>query len=266
MIKNNSFNSVSIIGLGQIGGSLAAAIKSKNLNMEVVGYDIDKDILKEAEKKIVHKIANSLEEALENADFIILATPVDVIIKLIPMINKCNPKGLISDVGSCKKKIIKLVNSIPDEIRYVSLHPLAGTEKSGPSSWNCALFEQKPFFIIPTKRSRIRDIKFIDLFIRKIGAIPYFASAKEHDEILSYTSHLPYLISLAIKELYEQKGFIRKEIYIGPAFKSMTRIAESPASVMKPIIQYNRKNIQKSYREFIKMINLILLRMFKTSR
>jgi len=247
--------------LGQIGGSLASAIKFKNLNMEIIGYDINRNVLEEAEKKIIHKRANSLEEALENADFIILATPVDVIIKLITIIAKYNPKGLISDVGSCKKKIIKLVNSIPKEIRYVSLHPLAGTEKSGPTSWDYALFDKKPFFIVPTKKSNIHDIKFIDSFIREIGAIPYFSSAKEHDEILAYTSHLPYLISLAIKELYERKSFIRKDIYIGPAFKSMTRIADSSLSVMKPIMQYNKRNIQKSYREFIKTLNLILSRM-----
>ena len=240
---------ISIIGIGQIGGSMALAIKKYLKETKVSVWDKDTSLLHEIKHFSVH-VAHSFQDAIRKAHLILLATPVDTIIDLIPQIAHINPHALIADVGSTKMQILKAVNEMSCRYRYVGMHPLAGTEKTGASSWNPDLFNKKPFFIIPAKKTMNEDIALMKKIITHIHAIPCIISAQKHDKILAYTSHLPYLIAISLKQIVKNLNMQNQKIFEGPAFTSMTRIAQCPTSVMSPVVKTNYKNIKKAFMEF----------------
>lgn len=249
MIESDFIKNITILGIGQIGGSLALSFRKYIKNIFITGWDINRKLLSSA--FMLDKVASSIEDACINADIIWLATPVDVIIKLIPKIANLKPNAIICDVGSTKQIIVKKVNSINKNFRFVSTHPLSGTEKKGTNSWNDSLFENKNFFIIPTKKSKKNDIMLIHNLIKHINANPIIINAKQHDKILAYTSHLPYLIAKALKTTYEKLNIKDKHFFEGPAYQSMTRLSKCAVSVMKPIIDTNNKNIMQALDAFL---------------
>lgn len=260
MIESDFIKNITIIGIGQIGGSLALAFRKYLKHSYITGWDINNELLSKA--FMLNKVASSIEDSCKNADVIWLATPVDSIIKLIPKIADLKPNALICDVGSTKKMIIKTANSINKNFRFVSTHPLAGTEKNGPDSWNDSLFKNKNFFIIPTKNSNKNDIMLIQNLIKRIKANPVTINAAQHDKILAYTSHLPYLIANALKITCEKLNMKDKHLFEGPAYLSMTRLSKCPISVMEPIINTNKKNIINALDAFLQELKNISTQSF----
>jgi prephenate dehydrogenase len=249
MNESDFIKNISIIGVGQIGGSLALSLRKYFKNSIITAWDTNKELLQKA--YMAHKKATSLNEAVSYADLIWIATPIDSILKLIPQIASLNPKALICDVGSTKQIIVKTVNSLKSNFRYVSTHPLAGTEKYGPDSWNASLFENKIFFITKTNKSSKNDLLLVNQLIISIKANPVEISASKHDKILAYTSHLPYLISVAINNIFENLNIENKNIFQGPAYQSVSRLSKCLPSVMTPIIKTNYSNIKKATKNFI---------------
>lgn len=230
------------------------ALKNNIDGINITIWDINRSILKEAQR-IADKVADSCSDAVKNSDLIWIATPVNAIIELIPKIVRMNPYALIADTGSTKMHIIRSVNALQKTFRYVGTHPLTGTEKTGPSSWNPDLFKHATFFIVQTKKTNKEDMRFINNIILKLNAIPYEISAMQHDRMLAYTSHLPYLIAVSLKKMMINSGLKHSPAFKGPAFVSMTRIAQCPATVMQPILATNPENIIKALTAFIKQLS-----------
>src|SRR4030042_2490637 len=152
MNESDFSKNIAIIGIGQIGGSLALAFKRFLNNSTISAWDCNTKLLNQA-KGIIDYQANSLQEAVRNADIVWLATPVDTLLELIPTIITINKNALFCDVGSSKIQIVNSINAVRKKCRFISTHPFAGTEKTGPASWDAHLFLDKTFFIIPTKKS-----------------------------------------------------------------------------------------------------------------
>ncbi len=260
MDESNFIKNISIIGLGQIGGSLALSFKKYLKNVNITGWDLNTNLLHKA--NMLDKTASSLEDACKNTDIIFLATPIDSILKLIPKIININTNALLCDVGSTKKTIVKKVNSIKTNFRFISTHPLAGTEKHGTEAWNDSLFEGKTFFITITKKSNKKDIKLIKNIIKSIKANPVIISASKHDKILAYTSHLPYLIALALQNTVKDLNIKNQHIFEGPSYQSITRLTKCLESVMNPILKSNKLYISQAINAFIS--NLLTNDYFKT--
>ena len=193
------FRKVCIIGCGLIGSSIAKAIKKNNLSNQIVSSNrsgiTNRKVIK---LNIVDDSSSDIKKMVSGSDLVIIATPLssykDVILKIK---NSLKNGAILTDVGSVKKKAISLIEkNIPKNISWISSHPIAGTEESGPDSGFSDLFKNKWCILTPSNQAKNQDIKLLEKFWKKIGSKVDIMDEKEHDYILSITSHIPHLISL----------------------------------------------------------------------
>ncbi len=237
---------IGIVGLGQIGGSIAMVLKKKLRGVHISGCDKDKNILNKA-YFVDYKTDNLLD--LKAHDLIILSVPVLEIIKLLDTLSKMRFQGIIFDTGSTKKIICEKARGL--ELKFVGGHPLTGTEKTAPEAWDIDLFKAKPFFICDIKKDA-NIIKFVSEIVKLIGAHPVPADPEEHDNMLALTSHLPYLVSLVFSKNSTNK------LFEGPGFKSFTRIAYQSPEMFADILLTNKENLRKTFEIIKSQINYFM--------
>jgi len=257
------FNKIAIIGLGLIGSSLAAAFQRKNTNIHLIGIDENKIVEKALERKLINEGYNreDIHQGIRDADLVILAVPVNAILKLLPVIApNLKPGALITDVGSTKRKIVETASQcILPNVYFLGGHPMTGSEKSGLDGADPFLFENAVYVLtesehIPKKLEK----SFADL-IESIGAKVILLPARLHDEIAAVISHLPQMLAVALMK-YVSKQNEENEIYLKLAaggFQDMTRIASSPYGMWEDICKTNHGNIKETITQFIAELETI---------
>ena len=254
------FKKVCIIGCGLIGSSLARSIRKNKLSDIIVSSNRSKEVNKKViELKIVDDASYDTKKVVSNSDLVVIATPLssykDVILKIKDSLKK---NSILTDVGSVKENIIGLIEkNIPDDISWIPSHPIAGTEESGPESGFAELFKNRWCILTPGKKSKEKDIQKLKIFWEKMGSKVDVMDTKQHDYILSITSHIPHLIaynivntSLNIQD--EKKSNIIK--YCAGGLRDFTRIAASNPIMWRDIFIQNKNNTTKMIDKFI--INL----------
>jgi prephenate dehydrogenase len=204
-------------------------------------------------RKGITEIANSMEEAVRDAEVILIATPLDAAVKLAPRVIAAAPKGsLVLDVTPVKAPMLTATRAAlrkrPD-IGYVSAHPMAGREKGGAANADRRLFEGRPFALIALSPKR-RDAatKAIRL-VKRLRARPVPMTAKAHDRAVAAMSALPQLASIALALAAAQSGGKAAVKLAGPGFNDATRLALSPYDIWKPAIAANRRQITRGLRD-----------------
>ena len=252
------FNKICIIGCGLIGSSIARAIKKNNLSNQVVSSNrSDITNRKVIKLNIVDDSSSNIKKMVKESDLVIIATPLSGYKDVILKIKKSFKSGaILTDVGSVKKKIISLIEkNIPKNISWISSHPIAGTEDSGPDSGFSDLFKNRWCILTPSNQARKKDIKLLENFWKKIGSKVDIMSEKQHDYILSITSHIPHLVAYNIvnttlKVKKKKDNDIVK--YSAGGLRDFTRIAASNPIMWRDIFIQNRKNTTKMIDIFIK--------------
>jgi len=251
------FKKVCIIGCGLIGSSIARAIKKKKLSNQIVSSNRSKITNKRVIKlNIVDDSSADIKKMVRESDLVIIATPLssykDVIFKIK---NSLKNGSILTDVGSVKKKVISLIEkNIPKNISWISSHPIAGTEESGPDSGFADLFKNRWCILTPSNQTKDKDIKLLELFWKKIGSRVDIMDAKQHDYILAITSHIPHLIAYNIVHttLNVKKKKDRDVIkYSAGGLRDFTRIAASNPIMWRDIFIQNRENTSKIIDKFI---------------
>ena len=252
------FKKVCIIGCGLIGSSIARAIKKNRIANKVVSSNRSEATNKKVIKlNIVDEASSDIKKIVKESDLIIIATPLssykNVILKIK---NSLKSGAILTDVGSVKKKAIALIEkNIPKNISWISSHPIAGTEESGPESGFSDLFKNRWCILTPSKQSNDQDVQLLKMFWKKLGSKVDVMNSKQHDYILSITSHMPHLIAynivnttLNVKKKKDQD--IVK--YSAGGLRDFTRIAASNPVMWRDIFIQNRKNTSKIIDKFIK--------------
>ncbi len=243
---------VGIIGLGLIGGSIGIALCEAGDKYFIIGYDHNKNHEIEAlNLKLVNKIADNLDEIL-NCDIIFLAIPVEGIVSFFKNIdlNKIKNNTTIIDLGSTKSEII---DSIPKEIRknFVASHPMAGTEKSGPSASVKNLYLNRVAVLCDLEDSgEIQRFESEEIF-KFLGMRIVKMNGKDHDKHVSWISHLPHVLSfsLANSVLNQENPESIVNLAAG-GFRDMSRLAKSSPKMWRDIFQQNRDNLLNSIDYF----------------
>ena len=251
------FKKVCIIGCGLIGSSLARAIKKHNLSEKIVSSNrsdiVNKKVL---ELKIVDDSSSDTQKMVKDSDLIIIATPLSSYENVILKIKNSLKNGMIlTDVGSVKERVISLVEkAIPKDVSWIPSHPIAGTEESGPEAGFSELFKNRWCILTPSKKAKEKDINTLKSFWKKIGSKVDIMDAKQHDYILSITSHIPHLVaynivntSINIQE--EKQSAIVK--YSAGGLRDFTRIAASNPIMWRDIFIQNKTNTSKEIEKFI---------------
>jgi prephenate dehydrogenase len=247
---------VAIVGLGQIGGSLALAFRERKVFLEIRGYDRNKVLLRTAVgRKLVDCVAGDLKQIIRGAGLVILAIPVGEIFKILPaMAVNLKPETILCETGSTKVEILKVVRKLKMS-NFVGLHPVAGSEKAGIAGWNPDLFQNRIVTITASPGCPKPTVQFIRDVISRIGARPVSISAEKHDQIFSATSHLPYLLSLALTNLVLGSGHISKsEKFLAGAFRDATRVALSSPPVMQDILFSNQGKVARQISALVSLL------------
>ena len=252
------FKKICIIGCGLIGSSLARAIKKNNLAEKIVSSNRSDAVNKKViELKIVDDSSSDTKKMADGSDLVVIATPLSSYEDVISKIKNSLKDGVIlTDVGSVKENIINLIEkNIPESISWIPSHPIAGTEESGPEAGFSELFQNRWCILTPSKKAKEKDINLLQTFWEKVGSKVDIMEAKQHDYILSITSHIPHLIaynivntSLNIQD--ENESDIVK--YSAGGLRDFTRIAASNPIMWRDVFIQNKKNTSKMIDQFIK--------------
>lgn len=239
-------NKITIVGVGLIGGSLAKALKEKNLAKTVFGYGRDRSRLEEAKKSnIIDDYSTQIEEAVNHADIIVIATPVGTFRNIFSEVKPLIVDDvIISDVGSTKTNIVDIAKEILGDKSqcFVPAHPIAGKEKSGFEASDGNLYNGKKVIITPIEDNSSESIQVIESMWKNVGAEVDFMSPQSHDDLLGMTSHLPHMLAFSlVNYLVDQNP--SASIYAGGGFKDFSRIASGDAVMWRDICLQNKDKI-----------------------
>ena len=187
-----------IIGCGLLGSSLLRRISKKKIAKKIFVFEKSKkNSVKIKKLKLPGILVKRLEDVVPKSEMIIFCMPMSEYKKVILRINKfLTPNHIITDVGSSKINSLDIINkNLVKNAFWTSSHPIAGSEVSGPEHGKQNLFENKWCVLIKTKKTKIKHLKFLSNFWKKIGSKTVIMSPGKHDKIFSITSHLPHLIA-----------------------------------------------------------------------
>ena len=200
---------IGIIGTGLIGTSLGLALKNSQLrNLEVVGTDFESSARSGAQKMgAFDRVDGRIRPTIEDADVVVLATPVMAMRELMEIIGPQLQEGtVLTDVGSSKRVVAEWAEELlPKQVRFVGGHPMAGRETPGPENASADLFAGKPYCVVASPYSDQQAVSTVTTMAEAVGAKPYFINADEHDSFVAAVSHLPFLMSVALMETASKK-------------------------------------------------------------
>jgi prephenate dehydrogenase len=243
------FRNVAIIGTGLIGGSIGLALRQRGLADTVVGIGRRQVSLRIARR--VGAVSNTtidIDKGVAEAELIVVCTPVGRIAEHVRQAAMNCPEGtLITDAGSTKRTIVEaLDNSLPRGCRFLGSHPLAGSEKSGPSYADANLFEGRVALITPTSNTRTEDFARIEEFWESLGSVVIQMSPEEHDKALALSSHLPHVAAVALAAALPEKYFRLS----GTGMLDTTRLASGDPELWKQILTHNREFVLSALEQY----------------
>jgi prephenate dehydrogenase len=256
---------ICIIGLGLIGGSLAIGLRAAGFATHLIGVDNSMQHTEKArDLGLVDEIL-PFTEGVEKADIIILATPVGVMVDLLPKVLDLIDNQVVMDVGSTKALILRGVEEHPKRGNFIATHPMAGTEFSGPEAAIPKLFEGKACVLCDVEKSSdLAHRRAVELFSSLRMKLVYMDS-ESHDIHTAYVSHISHISSFALaltvleKEQDEDKIF---ELASG-GFQSTVRLAKSNPDTWIPIFEQNRDNVLDVLDEHIHILSIMRSHLIK---
>jgi len=249
---------VGIVGLGLIGGSMGLALKECGYSQRILGYDqLDEHMDVAIQKGIIDERFGSLDDLVDESDVIVLAVPVQTIVKLLPQILDRVDQQMVIDVGSTKHDMVKRVKNHPKRTRYLPTHPMAGTEFSGPQAAVLRLFEGKACVFCDVTDSDPEVVEEIKRLYESIGMEIVEYRSAEHDVHTAYVSHISHIssIALALTVLEKEKNENRIFELASGGFSSTVRLAKSNPDTWIPIFEQNRDNVLDVLDEHINVIS-----------
>lgn len=251
-----SSSNIAVIGLGLIGGSLAIRLREKGLAGQILGVDASETHAALAiQRGLVDRIA-TLEEAIEAADVIALATPVDVLRALLPRVMDCVDRQIVFDLGSTKADLTAVVAGHPKRGRFVASHPMWGTEYSGPAAAISGAFEGKTVILCDVEDSDTDALDWTRNMYAMIGMRISEMDAESHDIHAAYVSHISHITSFALANTVLEKERGDDAIFgmASAGFESTVRLAKSNADMWVPIFRQNRENVLDVLNEHISQL------------
>ncbi len=236
---------VAIVGLGQIGGSIARAL-ARSRDWRVTGFDLDAGARRAARRAgAIERAARSIADACRDAQLAVIAVPVDALPAAIAEAAAALPRGVVLlDTGSARGPVTPALAAAGRRgVRAIGGHPIAGHEGRGFASARTELFEGAPFALLPLGGGVPRLAR---RFVAALGARPLVVDAARHDRALARTSHLPYVLATALRRIGAPHA--RRRL-AGPGFASATRLAASDPRVASAYCRANARELRAAWRE-----------------
>jgi prephenate dehydrogenase len=256
------FDTVTIVGVGLIGGSFSLALKDHKLVKKVIGVSRSGATAQKAlELGIVDEVL-PLEDAVKQSDLIYVAIPVDVTLPVMKKIlDQMNPRQIVADAGSTKQALCTFLGDHPGRGRFVATHPMWGTEYSGPESAVHDAFRGRTCVICEKEKSDPAALALVEKLYTMLGMSLVYMEAESHDVHAAYVSHISHITSFALANTVLEKEREEDAIFelAGGGFESTVRLAKSSPAMWGPIFMQNRENVLDVLNEHI-----MQLRKFKS--
>ncbi|MBQ7952770.1 MAG: prephenate dehydrogenase [Alistipes sp.] len=250
---------VTVIGLGLIGGSFALALRAKGLATRLIGVEANPlHAAKALELGLVDSVL-PLTEAVDGADLIAIAVPVDVIPQLaVKILNRVTENQIVIDMGSTKGELCEIISQHPARHRFVATHPMWGTEFSGPQAATADSFAGRNVVICQKELSDTLAVEKVESIYRALGMDVLEMDAEQHDLHAAYVSHISHITSFILSTTVLEKEREEEAIFnlAGGGFDSTARLAKSSAETWIPIFKQNKYNVLDVLREYIHQLNL----------
>jgi len=257
-----AFERIAVLGCGLIGGSFALGLKKYGFNGEIVGWDREEVLPRARERGAIDRGTADLKEAVGDTDLIYLATPVTLILELLPAVaQSAKPGALITDAGSTKVRICRLAQQVvPEGVHFLGGHPGAGKEAGGIENASADLFAGAKYMLIKEaeeagEAGEAGEVEgagettkeFLE-WLGNLGAEPVWLDAETHDWAMAMVSHLPQLLSTALAGMVwdetDEDGL--PVSLAGAGFRDMTRLAASPYDIWRDICLTNSENLERA--------------------
>ena len=249
---DSPFDSVGIIGLGVMGGSLARALRRLARPPAVLAWSPAAGEMESAlQAGVVERVPGSIEEVLD-ARLVVYATPLDACIRLIPVhAPLLAADALATDVGSLMAPVLDIARAVGLSGRWIGSHPMCGSERSGFGASRADLYDGVHVWMSsePQAEARMADV---ERFWRAVGARPARVAAEAHDERMTLVSHLPQLTATALAQVLAEHGVDVDEL--GPGGRGMTRLAASSPLVWRDILAHAPDRLQDVLRALSRTI------------
>ena len=247
---------ITLVGVGLLGGSLGLAIKQRRLATQVVGFVRRTASVTECKKLgVVDHATRDLRRAVDNADLVILCTPLAQMRELTErMLPSLKRGALVTDVGSVKAGVVKELEPLVAGAgaQFVGSHPMAGTEKTGPSAARADLFEKAVCVLTPTTRTPVKALRRLEEFWRAVGTHTIQMTPDLHDELVSRSSHLPHLLAAGLANYVLDPAHAKEQARLcSTGFRDTTRIASGSPEMWRDIALANRRNLSLALGTFI---------------
>jgi len=245
---------VSIVGLGLVGGSAGLILKKKGFASKIIGVDTNKVHEAEAINLNLVDECHSLDSALQLADLVILAMPVDQIeTQVSRILDQISKDTVVVDFGSTKERICGAVKDHPNRAQFVAAHPIAGTEDSGPQASFLQLYEGKTGIICDKELSSESAFKLAKQMMKLLGMQMIEMDSRDHDLHIAYVSHLSHISSFILGQTVLEIEQDEASIFnlAGSGFESTVRLAKSSPQMWSPIFLQNRQHVSDALAAYI---------------
>jgi prephenate dehydrogenase len=246
---------LAIIGVGLIGGSLSLALKKAGKVAEVVGFARSEETRQQAlSLGLIDRAAISVEDAITGADVVLLAVPMGAMAKtLADIAPHLTDNMIITDAGSTKAQVVEAaITSLGDKIsQFVPGHPIAGTEKSGPSAAFPELYQGHRVILTPIEQTDLEALKIVQVMWADAGAEVSEMTVNHHDHVLAATSHLPHLLAFNLVGLLAQSEDVDDVLrFAAGGFRDFSRIASSDPVMWRDICLSNNVAILQLLKQY----------------
>lgn len=245
----SGFKQITIIGVGLLGGSLAKACRERKLVERIVGFGRkEKRVQRAIESGVVDEGTTDVKVAVENADLVVLCSPVGTLAARLREMAPYLKKGcVVTDVGSVKGPVVSQLDAvIPEGVFYVGSHPIAGGEKSGFEASSADLYEGAQCVVTPTDKTHPDAMKRIVQFWEQVGMQVVTLNADEHDTIYAAVSHLPHVVAYALMNTVGAVNTPNHDEVLSLSaggLRDITRIASSDPVMWRDICLANRDSL-----------------------
>ncbi|NLE75341.1 MAG: prephenate dehydrogenase [Chloroflexi bacterium] len=243
---------VTVVGLGLMGGSLAAALVGRRACAAVIGVARRAEMAQEAlARGYVDRASNDLAQGLRDADLVVLAAPVRAILSLLPRVGQAaKPGAVVLDLGSTKRAVCQTMAALPPALQPVGGHPMCGRERSGLQAAQPELYQGAPFVLCPLERTAPWALALAEELAEAVGARPLRLAADRHDRLVGAVSHLPYLLACGLVHqvmAVGQQDALAWEV-AASGFRDASRLATSDETMMLDILLTNRDAVLEMVR------------------
>jgi prephenate dehydrogenase len=244
---------IAILGLGLMGGSLALALKGHCRS--ILAFDPDPETVSLARQvKVVDRVSSHLEEIVPQANLVILAAPINAILTLIEKLPNLHPGGaMVLDLGSTKRQIVQKMETLPPRFDPIGGHPMCGKETGGLQHAEASIFKTATFAFTSLARTSGRARSTAEQLASAVGSRTMWLDPDTHDRWTAATSHLPYLTAAALALTIPFEAWP----LVGPGFKSSTRVAATPTSIMLDVLSTNQDNILEGLDQFRQQLDAL---------